>query len=183
MKKFTLIFFICWAGLVSAQEEVATETVWRLNFINPGVEFETPVSSLSTFSTNFGIGYNGSYPELTFGGDTGIVYVIAPFLDIQYKHFYNLDKRNAVGKNVEENSGNFISARIVARGSSIADNVIRKSDFDFAIGPTWGIQRAFGKIHFLFDVGPQFYFDTEGNNGFWLLMAQLNIGLNLYSKR
>lgn len=99
------------------------------------------------------------------------------------KQFYNFKTRDEKGKNISGNSGNFISARITSRGPSISDNVFRKSDVDFAVGPTWGIQRKYGNINFLFDLGPQFYFDIDGNAGFWPLMAQLNIGFNLNPKR
>ncbi|NER11781.1 hypothetical protein GWK09_14740, partial [Muriicola jejuensis] len=72
------------------------------------------------------------------------------------------------------------SLRLVSRGPSIAENVGRTSDFDFAIGPTWGIQRKFSKnLHLLFDVGPQYYFDTEGNGNIWPIMVQINIGFDL----
>lgn len=169
--------------MVSAQESVSTEKVWRINFINPGAELELPIGEQTTFSTNIGVGFNGAYPELVYGEENGIIYIIAPFLDFQLKQFYNFKTRDEKGKNISGNSGNFISARITSRGPSISDNVFRKSDVDFAVGPTWGIQRKYGNINFLFDLGPQFYFDIDGNAGFWPLMAQLNIGFNLNPKR
>ena len=183
MKNLIFIFLFLTNLVVQGQEEISAEKVWRVNFINPGVELELPVSKNGTFSTNLGVGYNGAYPDLVYGEENGIIYIIAPFLDFQYKQFYNFKRRAEKGKSISGNSGNFISARIISRGSSIADNVFRKSDVDFAVGPTWGIQREYGKINLLFDLGPQFYFDANGNSGFWPLMAQLNIGLNLNSKR
>ena len=108
------------------------------------------------------------------------IYIIAPFLDLQQKWFYNINKRIRKNKTVENNSGNFISARLITRGPSIAENVIRTSDFDFAFGPTWGIQRKYGEnFHLLFDIGPQYYFDTEGNGNIFPLMFQLNLGFDL----
>lgn len=160
---------------ISAQEKEGpkTEKVWRLNFLNPGVELELPTGGYSAFSTGLGVGYGGSYPDLSYVGN-GFVYIIAPFLDIQQKWFYNLNKRTEKEKTVSNNSGNFVSARLITRGPSIADNVFRTSDFDFAIGPTWGIQRKYGKIfHLLFDIGPQYYFDTNGNGNVFLLCFSL----------
>lgn len=61
----------------------------------------------------------------------------------------------------------------------MAENITRTSDFDFAIGPTWGIQRRYSKkFHLLFDIGPQYYFDTEGNGNFWPIMIQLDLGFD-----
>lgn len=167
-----------------AQEEnrISIEKIWRINFLNPGVELEVPTSQFSTFSSGIGIGYGGGYPDLTSGG-SGFIYIISPFLDLQHKWFYNFTKRSQKNKTTKNNSGNFISLRLVTRGNSIAENVYRTSDFDFAIGPTWGIQRKYGKnFHLLFDVGPQYYMDTNGNGNFWPLMLQINLGFDLKKK-
>ena len=177
MKKlllFPLFIFICTS--VHAQE---TERTWRLNIINPGIEYEQPVSSKSTISFNIGVGYSGSYPELGNTSGTGGLYAFAPFTDLQFKRFYNLEKRAFQNKPTGNNSGNFISMRFRMRGKSIEDNFNRYANYDFAIGPTWGIQRKYGNFHFLLDIGPQYYFDSEGNSGFWPLMPQVNFGIDL----
>lgn len=167
-----------------AQEktDVSTEKVWRINFLNPAIELELPTGDYSTFSSALGIGYGGGYPDLT-SADNGFIYIIAPFADLQQKWFYNLNKRSRKNRNTENNSGNFVSLRFITRGNSIADNVTRTSNFDFAIGPTWGIQRKYGKnFHLLFDVGPQYYFDTNGNGNIWPIMLQLNLGFDFKKK-
>ena len=183
--KRTLIFVIVVLLAIStnAQKKENTKTVkvWRINFLNPAIELELPTGDYSTFSSALGVGYGGGYPDLTYGG-SGFIYIIAPFIDIQQKWFYNFKKRNKKDKTIENNSGNFISARLITRGKSIADNVGRTSDFDFAFGPTWGIQRKYGNFHLLFDVGPQYYFDTEGNGNLWPLMIQLNLGFDFKRK-
>ncbi len=175
-------------GLISslnyAQEtnEVETEKIWRINFLNPAVELEIPTGQYSTFSSGLGIGYGGGYPDLTSSG-TGFIYIISPFVDLQQKWFYNLSKRNRKNRNTEHNSGNFVSFRLISRGFPIAQNVGRTSDFDFAFGPTWGIQRKYGSsFHLLFDVGPQYYMDAVGNGNLWPIMLQLNLGFDLKKK-
>jgi len=181
MKKglLTLLFSIL-VSLSYAQDK--TEKVWRINFLNPAIELELPTGNHSTFSAGLGIGYGGSYPDLSSGGN-GFIYIISPFLDLQEKWFYNLNKRVNKGKNIENNSGNFFSLRFITRGNSIAENINRTSNFDFAIGPTWGLQRKYGNhFHFLFDVGPQYYFDTEGNGNIWPFMLQFNLGFDLNKK-
>ncbi len=164
-----------------AQDKMDTQTVkvWRINFLNPAIELEYPISNKSTISSAIGIGYNGAYPDLTYGGD-GFIYIIAPFLDVQYKYFYNFKKRQNKNRTIKNNSGNFISLRLISHGPSIMENINRTSDFDFAFGPTWGIQRKYGKnFHFLFDVGPQYYFDTYGNGNIMPIMVQINLGFDL----
>lgn len=156
-----------------------TKNVWRINFLNPGVEYELATGDNSTLSTGVGIGYGGSYPHTSSGG-SGFLYSINPFVDIQHKWFYNFEARKSKNLNIDNNSGNFVSARLLTRGHTISSNFSRTSDFDFAIGPTWGIQRSYGKgFHLLFDVGPIYYFDTKGNGHFFPIMLQLNLGFDL----
>lgn len=182
MKKLSILavlILFSFSTYAQEQETYSTEKVWRINFLNPGLELELPTGDYSTFSTGLGVGYGGSYPDLTWGG-SGFVYIIAPFLDLQQKWFYNINKRIRKDRTVANNSGNFISARLITRGNSIAENINRTSDFDFAFGPTWGIQRKYGeKFHLLFDIGPQYYMDTEGNGNIFPIMFQLNLGFDL----
>lgn len=179
-----ILIFIFLTPYFYAQQDnsLSTEKVWRINFLNPAIELELPTTQYSTFSSSIGVGYGGGYPDLTFGG-SGFIYIIAPFADFQHKWFYNFHKRRNKNKTVKHNSGNFISLRFITRGNSLAENVNRTSNFDVAIGPTWGIQRKYGKnFHLLFDVGPQYYMDTKGNGNFWPIMLQLNLGFDLKKK-
>tara|TARA_R110001606_G_scaffold186732_3_gene334262 strand:- start:577 stop:1125 length:549 start_codon:yes stop_codon:yes gene_type:complete len=182
MKKFTILLIIALFSIsINAQERkiYTTEKVWRINFLNPAVELEFPTGNNSTFSSAIGIGYGGGYPDLTNAG-TGFVYIISPFIDLQHKWFYNFEKRTNKGKSIINNSGNFVSARFIARGNSIAENVTRTSDYDFAFGPTWGFQRNYkNNFHLLFDIGPQYYFDTEGNGNIFPIVFQINLGFDL----
>jgi hypothetical protein len=185
MKVKRNVFFFCLA-LISAlgigqdvQSDNELENNLIVNFVNPALEYEMVTGKSTILSGTFGVGYNGAYEELTIT-DGGFNYIIQPFIDIQYKLMYNRQKRERKNRIIHKNSCNFVSFRGIARGWSIADNVLLKSDdFDFAIGPTWGIQRSYDKFRFLVDIGPQYYFDTLGNNGFFPFMVQVNIGLNL----
>jgi hypothetical protein len=185
MKKsifFTYFLFI-FSFTIFAQEKSTdknTEKVFRINFINPGLEYELPTGKNTTFSGGIGAGYNGSYPDLSIQKESGFLYIIAPFLDLQEKFYYNFEKRKDKGKSIVNNSGNFVSLRFLTRGPSIEENVVRSTEYDFAISATWGIQRSINeKIHLLFDVGPMYYFDGQGRGNFFPLILQLNIGLDL----
>lgn len=184
MKK--TIFLICSVILctlqVFSQEPVKNiSTVLRLNFLNPGIDYETPVLSKSTVSVNLGLGYGGSYRALTSDA-SGWLYMIAPFADVHYRNYYNLQKRASKNKNTAYNSANFWGVRTLVRGEAFSSNFTRTADYDFAVGPTWGIQRSYGKINLLFDLGAIYYFDTKGNGGF-LPMLELNIGYNFDLKK
>jgi|TARA_B110000259_G_scaffold49784_1_gene58412 hypothetical protein len=184
-KNLLILIFGILTTLNYAQEkiDIKTEKVWRVNFLNPAIELEIPVSKKATFSASFGIGYGAPYDKISVSPYNEFLYSFNPFLDLQYKRFYNFHKRKSKNLNTDNNSGNFVSLRVLTRGNTIESNFTRSSNFDFAFGPTWGIQRKYGKnFHLLFDIGPQYYFDTNGNGGIWPIMIQLNLGFNLKNK-
>lgn len=180
MKKILLLSFSLIATTLSSQEK-QTENVWRINFLNPGVEYEMPTGNTSTLSIGTGLGYSVSYPHTDKTvSSSGAITSFNPFLDIQHKWFYNFDKRKNKGLNITNNSGNFVSARFLTRGESLFGNSNGTDGLDFAVGPTWGIQRKYGKnFHLLFDMGPIYYFDVNGNGYYFPLMLQLNLGFDL----
>lgn len=177
--KFAIFLFISLNFTICLSQDAEVKNVLRVNFVNPSLEYEVAIGNTSVISAGIGAGYNGAFRNLTFFDESGVVYIIAPFFDTQYKFFYNRNERKRENKNLEFNSGNFFSFRGIIKGPSIFDNVTRIDNVDFAFGPTWGLQRAFNKMHLLVDFGPQYYFDTFGNNGFFPLMIQVNFGLNL----
>ena len=159
--------------------ENTLEKVFRVNAINPGVEFEFPISKKSILAFNPGVGYHPSNSNLDYTSN-GYTYYISPFLDLSYKMIYNQEKRDTKGRNNNYNSGNYWGLRFLTNFKELeSKNLYRIDDISFELGPTWGIKRSYGKIHFLFDIGSIYYFDTKGNNGFFPIMLQLNIGLNL----
>ncbi len=181
MRKEYLLFialFFVYYKIISQEKQV--KEIFRINVINPGIEYEIPAGRSSTISFGTGIGYSVAYPHSSFGGRPGIISSFNPFLDIQYKWFYNFDKRKDKGLKIDNNSGNFISGRVLTRAESLFGNSSGTENLDFAVGPTWGIQRNYGKrLNFLFDLGPIYYFDINGRSGFFPLMVQVNLGFNL----
>jgi hypothetical protein len=180
MKILLILICISICMLNSAQSNTnELQNIIRVNAISPGIEVEIPFCNKSTLSVNTGIGVSGSYMNLSYV-NSGWTYFIAPFMDLSYKRFYNLNSRIAKGKSISGNSGNYWSIRLLTNFDEIKSyNVTRKDNIDFAVGPTWGIQRSKGNFHMLFDIGPVYYFDTIGNHGFFPIAIQLNIGYNL----
>jgi hypothetical protein len=176
---FLMAFSICHSQdtFGNYKEELSNNLI--LNFISPGLDYELVIGNKSIISTGLGIGYSGAYDKITAIENNGFNYAIAPFTDIQYKLIYNREKRAKKKRSNIYNSGNFISLRLLGKGPSIAENLTRTDDIDFAFGPTWGLQRTKNNLRYLFDIGPQYYFDTKGNSGFFPIMIQVNIGINL----
>jgi hypothetical protein len=179
MKRIIIIMglSILFNSIVISQETKSnTRSVFRVNLLNPGIEYEMSLFNKSTLAMNIGVGYGGSYANLTTNA-SGWLYLISPFLDVQYRNFYNLEKRLTKQKSTKYNSGNFWGVRMLTRGEDFSSNFTRTSNYDFAFGPTWGLQRSFGKINLLFDLGAVYYFDTNGNSGI-VPMFEFNLGYN-----
>lgn len=178
-----LISSIC----VEAQEIEAEKTslledkIVRINLLSPGFGVELKTGKYSSLSLSAGVTYAGSVHGMNSrrkSSPTGWLYSFEPFLNIEKKFFYNLQKRSEKGKNTAYNSGNFISLRSLTLGPPIDGNLVRQSDYDFMLIASWGIQRSYSRIHFLFDVGPLFVFDGKGNSGFFPMLLRVNLGYN-----
>jgi hypothetical protein len=184
MKRLFLSFFLVVSTNICFSQNNETiansSNAFRINIINPGIEFESKVTRKTSLSINFGVGYGGSYKNLSSDA-TGWLYMYAPFMDIHYKYIYNLDKRLENGQNTKFNTGNFFGFRFLARGKEFGSNFNRTTNIDYAFGPTFGLQRSYNRIHILFDLGLNYYFDGKGNNGI-TPMLELNIGYNLLSR-
>lgn len=175
---FTLL--ILFSGVTFSQ----TEDVLRVNLLNPAISFEKTTGVKTTLDASLGFGYNFSYPNLSLAADDGFQYLFAMFIDVQGRYYYNFEKRQEKNKTVEQNSGNFLALRILytGPGPEKASSYNRTSNHFFAVGPTWGLQRYYGKINLLFSLGPILYFDPNGNSGFFPINPEINIGFNLNKK-
>lgn len=155
----------------------------KLNFLNPGIAWENPIGAKNTLETNAGIGYNGHYRGYSYS-NSGWQVNIAPFFEVTGRHYYNLDKRAAKGRNSAYNSGNFISLRTLLIGPKIAGNVRYYNNHLFQIGPMWGFQRSKGKFNVLAGIGPCYYFDFSGGKGkVFPFMVELNLGFLHHRKK
>ncbi|UII81114.1 hypothetical protein [Flagellimonas sp. CMM7] len=179
MRKIVVVIVACLFFVTIKAQSVDLKNNVVLNVINPGISLEWVISKKGLISTDAGIGYSGAFDEITIIENNGFNYVIAPFLGVQYKLIYNRENRKNKGKSINFNSGDFISFRVRGRGPSIAENLTRTDNIDFVIGPTWGFQHSNKKIRLQLDFGPQYYFDTLGNAGFFPLGIHFNLGFNL----
>ncbi len=182
MRKFILILILIVPVIstIGQNKEKLTENVFRFNLINPALEYEMALTNKSVLSTAAGVGLGVYYKNLVVN-ETGLLF--SPFIDIEYKNIYNLEKRNKKDKNINCNSGNYFGIRLLSRFKEIESAYERTDDIDFSLNPVWGIQRKLGTMHILFDAGPMFYFDTKGNCGIGALKVQLNIGFNLKKRK
>lgn len=87
---------------------------------------------------------------------------IRPTLDLEYRNYYNLKKRQKQGKQIHLNSANFLSILGRGMGSTIfhPSKDYNEGIIISIIATQWGIHRNYGnKFNFQFAIGPGFRTD------------------------
>lgn len=149
MKNFTFLAFILISFFAKAQEEVSVED--NLNSIQAGIfslsyHNETRLDRKITLRSEIGlmtgtsiIEYSDGYRERSF--------LVLPFVNIEPRWYYNLDRRNRLGKDTRNNSANYFS--LFTSFASTRTALYKSKDFDTApildIIPEYGFRRSIGK--------------------------------------
>ncbi|RDY60811.1 hypothetical protein [Flagellimonas nanhaiensis] len=149
-----------------------------LNFLLPGVVYEHGISNNSTITAEATIGL--AYRDSDFF-DSG--FGIYPIGKVQYRHYYNFQRRLEKGKNISRNTGNYIAPMLAVQGGkAVVGDLDYASDYFGGIGAVYGLQRTGRKgLSFRFEVGPAYFFD-ELDNDFGLFMA-LKLGWVVNKKK
>jgi hypothetical protein len=141
MKNYILILvaLLAFENLKAQEKTTAVEkNQFKINILSPGVTYEAGIGKNATLCTDANLSIGVSY-----NSNSGRKWLYSPYIGEQYRYYYNLDKRNSNGKNVKNNSGNFISL-----SGSYYFKPIGNSEFvsvydGFTIAPTWGLQRTY----------------------------------------
>lgn len=135
MKKLVLLLFLFAGSLCKAQE---TTDQFSVNFLIPSAEYEFSIGEKSSIDLLAGVGF--AYRKVFDESDYGIFFQTMA----QYRYYYNFRKRMEKGKNVSNNSGNYIAAvGIFTPGESIIGDLDMVS-YSGLVGPAWGLQRVYG---------------------------------------
>ncbi len=93
-------------------------------------------------------------------------YAIAPSINLQPKYYYNINKRSRKGKNIKNNSANYISMQTIyiPNWFVISNNDNIKISNQISLIPTFGIRRNFGgNFNYEFKIGYGYNFLLEKN--------------------
>lgn len=149
MKKLFLIALVFGVFSINAQSSKNVEVHQiAINILFPGVSYEHGISSNKTVRVDGGI----SIGAISIN-DSG--FDLYPRLDVQFRNYYNLDRRQFKNKNVTGNSGNFYGVHVYYT----SDVALLGSDFEadltniilfgpasfetFYVGGTYGMQRSY----------------------------------------
>ncbi len=121
------------------------------------------------------IGFDGGF-RIT--GSTE-VYALTPTLKIEPRWYYNLNKRNKKGKNISNNSGNFVAVSFsyLPNWFVISNNDNTYTPDQISIIPKWSIRRVIGK-HFVYEtgLGIGYAYEFESNTSGTAVDLHLRIG-------
>ena len=162
MKK--ILFALILLSQVAQSQEQETASVEKsifgiqTGFFGAWVHNESKLSNQISLRSEIGLdaGFviNGSY--------SGFLFV--PSLRVEPRWYYNLDNRLAKGKNIKNNSGNFLSLSTTYNPDWFV--IPEKDNLNFissvSVIPKWAIKRTYGN-HFTFEtgVGVGYVFYTE----------------------
>ena len=126
------------AKSVSSPNELLRKQ-YKIALINPGLEVEIPQFKNTTVNIHFGVGYGGSYPNLTTGFESGVQHLISPFADVQYRFYYSGDRRMRKNKYVNNNTGSFIVCRGLVRGQGFFLQFYQNLGYRLCFGDRVGV--------------------------------------------
>lgn len=164
MRNYLVLGFILLSFLAKSQEEEKVSVEKNLNSIQLGLFYslsyqnEIRLDRKITLKSEIGletgratIEYPNQHKETSF--------LILPFISVEPRWYYSLDRRSRLKKNIRYNSSNYVSLLTSFHSSKTA--LVNTKDFKInpfiSIIPEYGIKRSFGK---------KFFADYSGGIGY-----------------
>lgn len=140
MKKqlILLLSLVTITGLSAQEKPTVEKNQFKINVLLPGVVYEHGLSEKNTLYSELSSGYG--YTSNNFGE----TFTFFPYINEQFRHYYNLEKRANKGKVTSHNSGGFIAMTAFYNFRSIStnDNFL-ETNSSLTIAPVWGFQRTY----------------------------------------
>ncbi len=180
------ITFASDAQQFTAQDEASTtKTVTNISILSPAITHEMAISKNQTLFLAGELNGISHYEEIgnTSPRTFNSYYGLAPRAVVDFRNYYNFGKRLGKGKNINNNSGNYLALRAEYKFAP----VVNKDQFStynngFALGGVWGIQRVYNSgIYLGLSLGAGFLF---GDKKFQSTgMGSFHLGFNIGSSR
>ncbi len=161
MKNFIVLGFVLISFIVNAQDTQEVEKVSveknlygaQLGLFSTGFYYETQLQRKITLRTEIGLTLTFStkdYEDPAIDDKTETL--IAPYVTLEPRWYYGLDRRKRLGKKTYNNSSNYVS--LATSYISTKTPITNTGDFDVVsaiyVIPKYGIRRAFAK-HFNYE--------------------------------
>lgn len=165
MKKIVVFALIAFSLKGFSQDASVEKSIYGIQTGLLGVWANNESKLANKFSLRSEIGIEMGFATYYSNGNKKTTIVGVPTISVEPKWYYNLNKRNAKGKNINKNSGNFFSIKtLYVPDFFLITNIDNLNVVDqIAIIPKWGIRRVYGQ-HFTFEtgfgLGPIIYLDN-----------------------
>ena len=136
MKKITLILVMITYSLNFFGQQTVNNNLLKINIITPGLTYENAIGIKETLCLDSNISL-----VPTASAATGIAKTI--FTTLQYRNYYNVEKRLRKGKNINGNSANYIALNSSYYFKTIGDDDFVNNYDGITAGATWGLQRTY----------------------------------------
>ncbi|MCB2219209.1 MAG: hypothetical protein KQI35_02355 [Bacteroidetes bacterium] len=143
-----------------------------MSFILPGIIYEYGITNNKSIKAEFNI--------------AGFAYgYFIPQIQSEFRTYYNLKRRLANGKDINNFSGDFASFLMGYQfGSHLPSqsNEVYYVNLEDVIyfGPTWGIQRNKRKFHFEFNLGVGYFILLESKEGKFSPLVDISCGIKIW---
>ncbi|MEX0312818.1 MAG: hypothetical protein AB3N18_01470 [Allomuricauda sp.] len=166
MKIITFLLATLFLMKVTSAQTVEDSQL-TINALLPGVVYEHGISDNSTVTAEATIGFAYRNSDLFDSG-----FGIYPIGKLQYRYYYNFQRRLEKGKHISRNTGNYLAPMVgIQGGKAVIGNLDYASDFFAGVGAVYGLQRVGGKgLSFRFEAGPAYFF-SESSTDFGLFLA------------
>ena len=165
MKKIIILALVLLSIIAKAQEVEKVSVEKNLygayiGLLSSGFQYETRLDRKTTIMSEVGLTLvtstkESNNPEIKDKTTT----IFAPYISLEPRWYYGLDRRSKLGRNTKNNSSNYISLKTSFISSKTP--VIKNGDFDVVsvimIIPKYGIRRSFSK---------NFYYEFSGGYGY-----------------
>lgn len=139
MKKYCISLLIL-GGIFNSQAQVkpsVERNLFKINILSPGLSFEKGIGEKNVISSEISssIGFHRN--------SSGTEWLVSPYIKEQYRLYYNLEKRKQKGKNISNNSGNFVAFSASYYFKPIGNSVYVSVYEGLTLAPVWGFQRTY----------------------------------------
>lgn len=148
-----------------------------INILPLSYNIELPVSNDNSVLIEAGAGFalNGTATENSLNVDL----ILAPFLELDFRHYYKFKSENKKGKSLFLNSGNYLFGTLSGSSGTLGTNI--DTSPSIVLGGGWGVQRVY-QNNFVFNFGIGLGYHSNGTYPVSLL-GDLGLGILISKNR
>lgn len=157
----SFLFFILVVMSSFAQDSISVSSnVLKLNILRTGLSYEKSITNISTLNIDANFTPFFKIDNSGIGSPKFFLNV-----NVQYRYYYNLEKRKNKEKNICGNSGNYIALGSSYYFKSLDESKAVSFNDGFSSSLVWGLQRTYkNKLYINLNTGLGFNFSVPARN-------------------